>query len=84
MNDILSVSVFTSVIYLIVRFINMNFVEKDPQPVKELFKDGLFVFISVNLGFFILSQVTSFSLSGGDGSSIPGKSVDAFTGDPGF
>tara|TARA_Y100000992_G_scaffold51816_1_gene30705 strand:- start:2248 stop:2436 length:189 start_codon:yes stop_codon:yes gene_type:complete len=62
----------------------MNFVEKEPQPVKELFKDGLFVFISVNLGFFILSQVTSFSLSGGDGSSIPGKSVDAFTGDPEF
>lgn len=83
MNDILSVSVFTSVIYLIVRFINMNFVEKDPQPVKELFKDALFVFISVNLGFFILSQVTSFSLSGGDG-AVPGKSVDAFVGEPGF
>ena len=84
MNDILSVSVFTSVIYLIVRFINMNFVEKEPQPVKELFKDGLFVFISVNLGFFILSQVTSFSLSGGDLSASPGKSVEAFTGDPEF
>lgn len=83
MNDILSVSVFTSVIYLIVRFINMNFVEKEPQPVKELFKDALFVFISVNLGFFILSQVTSFSLSGGDG-SLSGKSVDAFVGDPQF
>ena len=83
MNDILSVSVFTSVIYLIVRFINMNFVEKEPHPVKELFKDTLFVFISVNLGFFILSQVTSFSLSGGDG-SLSGKSVDAFVGDPQF
>ena len=83
MNDILSVSVFTSVIYVIVRFINMNFVEKEPQPVKELFKDALFVFISVNLGFFILSQVTSFSLSGGD-ATASGKSVDAFTGDPEF
>ena len=83
MNDILSVSVFTSVIYVIVRFINMNFVEKEPQPVKELFKDALFVFISVNLGFFILSQVTSFSLSGGDG-TVSGKSVDAFTGEPEF
>ena len=50
---------------------------------KELFKDALFVFISVNLGFFILSQVTSFSLSGGDG-SLSGKSVDAFVGDPQF
>jgi len=83
MTDYLSVSFFTAVVYLVLRFINMNFIEKEPQPVKVLLKDTLMVFVSVSLGLFLMSQVTSLSLSGGEG-TISGKSVDAFTGEPEF
>ena len=83
MTDYLSVSFFTAVVYLVLRFINMNFIEKVPQPVKVLLKDTLMVFVSVSLGLFLMSQVTSLSLSDGGG-TISGKSVDAFTGEPEF
>lgn len=82
MKDSLTISLFVSVIYLIVKFINMNFIEKEVRSVKIIMKDTIFVFISVNLGLFLMSQV----LPQTDGSVIEqvGKSVQAFTGEPGF
>tara|TARA_Y100000992_G_C21047710_1_gene388008 strand:+ start:149 stop:397 length:249 start_codon:yes stop_codon:yes gene_type:complete len=82
MKDSLTISLFVSVIYLIVKFINMNFVEKDTRSVKVIMKDVLFVFISVNLGLFLMTQV--LPQSGGDVVEQVGKSVQAFTGDPEF
>lgn len=82
MKDSLTISLFVSVIYLIVKFINMNFIEKEVRSVKIIMKDTIFVFISVNLGLFLMSQV----LPQTDGNVIEqvGKSVQAFTGEPGF
>lgn len=82
MKDSLTISLFVSVIYLIVKFINMNFIEKEVRSVKIIMKDTIFVFISVNLGLFLMSQVLPQS----DGNVIEqvGKSVQAFTGEPGF
>lgn len=84
MEDILSISFFISVVYFIIRFIEMNFIEKEPKPIKLMLKDTAFVFISVNLGKFLISQIfgeSANSLTGGD---TINKTVEAFTGEPGF
>ena len=83
MNDILSISFFASLIYLVIRFINMKYIEKETHSIKILFKDTLFVFTSIVLGFFILSQVTELKMTGG-GSDLSPKNVEAFTGDADF
>ena len=62
MKDSLTISIFVSVIYLIVKFINMNFIEKETRSVKVIMKDTLFVFISVNLGLFLMSQVDQLNM----------------------
>tara|TARA_B100000886_G_scaffold314974_1_gene252604 strand:- start:63 stop:311 length:249 start_codon:yes stop_codon:yes gene_type:complete len=82
MNNILYVSFFISVIYLIVQFINKNFIEKDPKSIKVLIKDTLLVFVSINLGDFLLNQITP-GLTQISETTI-NKSVEAFTGEPEF
>lgn len=47
-----------SVTYLILKFIEMKYVEKEPKPLKELVKDAVVVFFSVIIGQIILVQLT--------------------------
>jgi len=83
MEDILSVSFFIAVVYFIIRFIEMNFIDKEQKSMKFIFKDTLFVFVAVNLGNFFISQIFGQGgLTGGD--NMVNKAVDAFTGEPGF
>tara|TARA_B110000967_G_C18869605_1_gene554648 strand:- start:1247 stop:1501 length:255 start_codon:yes stop_codon:yes gene_type:complete len=84
MEDILSISFFISVVYFIIRFIEMNFIEKEPKPIKIILKDTAFVFISVNLGKFLISQIFGATSLNIGGDNIVNKAVDAFTGEPGF
>ena len=41
MEDILSVSFFIAVVYFIIRFIEMNFIDKEQKSMKFIFKDTL-------------------------------------------
>jgi hypothetical protein len=84
MEDILSISFFISVVYFIIRFIEMNFIEKEQKPMKLIFKDTAFVFIAVNLGNFLISQIFGANSLIGGGDNIVNKAVDAFTGEPEF
>ena len=48
-----------AIIFLIMKFIEMRFIEKENKPLKELIKDTLIVYISVLSGFYLLDQVES-------------------------
>jgi uncharacterized membrane protein (DUF373 family) len=84
MEDILSISLFISIVYLIIRFIEMNFVDKEPKPIKLIIKDTFFVFIAINLGNFLITQIFGSSNITGGANKTSGNAVDAFTGDPEF
>ena len=47
-----------SITYLIFKFIEMRFVEKENKPLKVLLRDTLLVYFSVVSGLFIFEQVT--------------------------
>jgi hypothetical protein len=69
-----------AVIYLIAKFIEMRFVEKENKPLKLLIRDTLLVYFSVIVGHFILEQLKPVIQQGGEATT----STPVFTDNPGF
>jgi hypothetical protein len=57
MDNIFLVAGLISIIFLVSKFLEMRYVDKEAKPLKVLIKDSLLVFISVVAGSFILEQV---------------------------
>jgi hypothetical protein len=56
MDNIFLIAGFISAIFLIAKFIEMRFVDKDNKPLKMLVRDVLLVYVSVIVGYFVLDQ----------------------------
>jgi hypothetical protein len=68
-----------SIIYLIAKFIEMRFIDKENRPVKELVKDTFIVYICILIGYSILEQIEPLIEQS---TELPAASV--FTGNPDF
>jgi len=66
-----------SIIYLLIRFLEMRFIIKENKPLKILFRDALLVYFSVVGGSFIIEQIQPLS-------GVLNEKVDAFTNPPNF
>ena len=81
MDNIFAIATVISVIFLISKFIEMRFIEKEAKPLKLLLRDSLLVYFSVICGYFILEQLKPMiNQVGGDVASI----TPVFTDNPGF
>lgn len=80
MNNIFIIAAVVSVTFLITKFLEMRFIEKESKPLKVLIRDALLVYFSVVSGYFVLGQIDPL-LHGGATGSIQ---TPVFTGDPGF
>ena len=56
MNNYILSSIVISVIYFIIKFIEMRFINKEATPIKDILKNTLIVFISSIMGGFLLEQ----------------------------
>jgi hypothetical protein len=65
MDNIFIIAGVISVIFLISKFIEMRFIEKENKPLKLLIRDTLLVYFSVVSGFFILEQLNPLIQNGG-------------------
>lgn len=81
MDNIFIIATVISVIFLIVKFIEMRYVEKDSKPLKLLIRDALLVYFSVVVGYFILQQLKPIIT---DGDKLSGGTTPAFTDNPNF
>ena len=79
MDNIFVSAAIISVIFIIAKFIEMRFVDKEPKPLKLLIRDALLVYVSVIMGYFILGQLKPIMQEGG---AIGAPQV--FTGNPEF
>lgn len=70
-----------SIIFLISKFIEMRFIDKESKPLKLLIRDSLLVFFSVLFGLFIIEQLSPIMLEATD-NTISNPTV--FTDNPGF
>lgn len=77
MASIFVIAGVISVVFLIVKFIEMRFIEKESKPFKFLIRDALLVYFSVIIANFLLDQINPVT-SGGK------KLTPVFTDNPGF
>jgi len=79
MDNIFVSAAIISVIFIIAKFIEMRFIDKEAKPLKFLIRDTLLVYVSVIMGYFILGQLKPMIQEGG---AISAPQV--FTGNPEF
>jgi len=79
MDNIFVSAAIISVIFIIAKFIEMRFIDKEAKPLKFLIRDTLLVYVSVIMGYFILGQLKPMIQEGG-AISTP----QVFTGNPEF
>tara|TARA_Y100000992_G_scaffold277379_1_gene222203 strand:- start:981 stop:1220 length:240 start_codon:yes stop_codon:yes gene_type:complete len=64
MNNQVITSLIISLLYLIIKFIEMRFILKENKPLKQLFIDSLIVFISCMISLILLDQFNLNELIG--------------------
>ena len=79
MDNIFLVAGIISVIFFIVKFLEMRYIDDEPKPLKILVRDSLLVYVSVVTGNFILEQLNPVI----NESVIPTEPL-AFTDNPPF
>lgn len=79
MDNIFLVAGIISVIFFVVKFLEMQYVEKESKPLKILIRDALVVYVSVVAGMFILEQLTPVIKE----TVVPSSPI-AFTDNPPF
>ena len=65
-----------SVIYLLLRFLEMRFVLKEMKPLKTLIRDALLVYLSTLSGFYMLQHIVPMAKTS--------TNTAAFINDPDF
>lgn len=76
MENIFIIAAFISLLFVIGKFIEMRFVDKENKPVKLLIRDALLVYISVVSGHYIFEQFKPMTEMNTE--------MKAFTDTPGF
>ena len=81
MENIFIIAGVISFIFLIIKFIEMRFIEKEAKPLKLLIRDTLVVYISVLFANFILQQLKPVIQQGGNVITV---NPAVFTDNPSF
>lgn len=81
MGSIFVIAGVISIIFLIVKFIEMRFVDKESKPLKFLIRDSLLVYFSVIVGNFVIEQLKPVIQEGGENVVV---NPAVFTDNPGF
>ena len=79
MDNIFLVAGIISIIFFVVKFLEMRYVEKESKPLKILIRDALVVYVSVVAGMFVLEQLTPVIKE----TVVPSSPI-AFTDNPPF
>jgi hypothetical protein len=80
MVNIFLIALIIAIVFLVIKFIEMRFIDKESKPLKLLIRDALLVYLSVVAGYFILEQLKPVIQNGG--TDIINTPV--FTDNPGF
>jgi len=78
MKNIFVVSAIISITFLLVKFLEMRYIEKESKPLKFLIRDAFLVYFSVIIAHFVIEQINPVIKDG----SI--KVTPVFTDNPGF
>jgi hypothetical protein len=81
MNNIFITAGLISILFLIIKFIEMKYLDKENQkPFKLLVRDALLVYFSVVCGYLIIDQIEPITQIGGNNNTV----TPVFTNNPEF
>ena len=79
MTSIFIIATVIAMTFLVIKFLEMRYVEKESKPLKLLIKDTILVYFSVILANFVMEQVNPIMSAGGIKQVTP-----VFTDNPAF
>jgi len=88
MEKIFIVSSIITCIFVVIKILEMKYVDKEWKPLKLIIRDAVIVFVSSMIGSFILFQIdgsiTDFLNIVTDNKSFNMSATQIFTDEPGF
>jgi hypothetical protein len=78
-TNIFITSAVIAITFLLVKFLEMRYIEKESKPLKLLIRDTFLVYFSVIIANFVMDQVNPV-IKGGTGKAF----TPVFTDNPGF
>jgi hypothetical protein len=82
MDNIFIIAGVVAFIFLLAKFVEMRFVEKDNKPLKLLVRDALLVYFSVVIGYYIIEQLNPATVQNVGGAVA--NPTPVFTNNPEF
>ena len=79
MTNIFVVAAIISITFLLAKFLEMRYIEKESKPLKLLIRDAFLVYFSVIISNFIIEQINPVIKS-----ATAAKATPVFTDNPGF
>ena len=80
MDNVYAIATAISIVFFVIKYVQIHMVKKEKEPVSAIAKDSLIVFISCVVGFFVLDQAgTAITQTTKRGGGSP-----AFTDNPTF
>jgi hypothetical protein len=87
MDSLVSIVFVTTILYIVVKTIDMKYIKKEMRPLKEMVHDAAVVAVSCGLAVFAVfslnKPVGGFIDAITEKTAIP-AAANVFTGDPGF
>ena len=80
MASVFVVAGIISITFLLAKFLEMRYIEKESKPLKFLIRDSLIVYFSVIIANFVMEQLNTAMESSGGGKKI----TPVFTDNPSF
>jgi hypothetical protein len=78
-TNIFIVAAIVAITFLIVKFLEMRYIEKESKPLKLLMRDTLVVYFSVIIANFVIDQINPVMIAGASKKVTP-----VFTDNPAF
>lgn len=79
MTNIFVLAAVISIVFLLAKFFEMRYIEKQSKPLKLLIRDSFLVYFSVIIANFVIDQINPVMKGG-----ISTKITPVFTDNPGF
>lgn len=88
MENLFLIAMFATILFLLIKFIEMKYLEKEMKPMKVVVRDGLIVFVSAILasyGFhYSNSSISDFFNVITENKVMNADATQIFTDNPGF
>jgi hypothetical protein len=88
MENVVLLAIAATILFLVIKFVEMKYLDKEFKPMKVVVRDGLIVFISTIVSaygyFYMNTSITDFFNVITETKTLDAEATQIFTDSPGF